>query len=781
MRVTNANALGITVLAIPFFLAASVVFTDVSGSPYSSAIGMLAERGVVQGYSDGTFRPEASINRAEFLKILVESRYADMPTPEDLQCFEDLLVRTPQWYARPVCLGRQLGIVGGYPDGTFKPEKTVNLAEALKIAMLTFRVNVDTAKPGMPWYEPYVVAARQRGILLNLLSKPDHLVTRGEMASMTAVLLTESDASSSSSMASGTAVCGNDKLETGEQCDDGNLENGDGCSQLCIVVPEPVRLAILQIETVAAGAISNVAKGKTGVPLLRFNATVDRQDAILTGVVFQAEIGSLAYAQHYTLAMDRDGDGNYETLIQADGKAQGDHLTFDTLAGIGAGVHLYEGIPVRLQVSADVSSTQGPVSLRLGFATNDTDYIRATGATDGIALAGIETDNACPSSVSVCFIRVITQPGSDITVQERGNVYATQDSLPVRSQQVLGGSISDPLLRLRFRADGEDIDLTKLNIDGGVNSIDSLLLFKVAPGASIDTRSAQPFAQATNTQCSSVSATRFCANMSLNMLRLTANQEVTIVVAAKMKDEQSGATSGQTFGLTLSAATDATHAIEARGASSMADLNQNDGNGLSTGEIFVGTGSPAPSSQLSGPMNDVVLAKISGVENALNQTAVTGIPSGKTTFGGFTLIASPHSNTFHGSNDVIINSLVIQVTAQNVQIDPASYRLYNPENPAVGLNCIASQSTGNITVTCTGVAGSLIQSRIGQGQQAKYLLEANILNTEVTPGQSVLSSELSPLGQRNQTNAVTWSDEASSLQWVDIPALRVQSTVYSKS
>ncbi|HRH93931.1 MAG TPA: S-layer homology domain-containing protein, partial [Candidatus Peribacteria bacterium] len=771
MRVTKANALGITVLAIPFFLAASVVFTDTAGSPYAPEIGMLAERGIVEGYADGTFRPDVTINRAEFLKILVESRYADMATPEDLQCFSDLLVRTPQWYARPVCLGRQLGIVGGYPDGRFRPEQTVNLAEALKIATLTFRVKVEAAKPGMPWYEPYVVAARQRGILLNLLGKPDHEVTRGEMASMTAVLLAESDASSSSSAANGTAVCGNDKLETGEQCDDGNMENGDGCSQLCIVVPEPVRLAILQVETMAAGTVGNVAKGKTGVPLLRFNATVDRQDAILTGVVFQTAVGSLTYAQHYTLSMDRDGDGNYETPIQTEGKAQGDRLTFDKLAGTGPGVHLYEGIPVRLQVSADISSTQGPVSLGLRFATDESDYIRATGAVDGIALAGIETDNACPSNVSVCFIRVTTEPNSDITVQERGNLYVTADSLPVRSQQVLGGSISDPLLRLRFRADGEDIDVKKLNIDGGVNSIDSLLLFAVAPGASIDTRSAQPFAQATNTQCASVSATRFCANMSLNMLRLAANQEMTVVVAAKMKDEQAGAASGQSFGLTLSSATDATHAVEARGVSSMADLYQNDGNGLSTGEIFVGTGSPAPSAQLGGAMNDVVLAKISGVENALNQTSVTGIPSGKTTFGGFTLIASPHNNTFHGSNDVIINALVIQVTAQNVQIDPASYRLYNPENPAVGLNCIASQATGNITVTCNGVTGSAIQSRIGQGQQAKYLLEANILNTELSPGASLLTSELSPLGQRNQTNAVTWSDEASSLQWVDIPAL----------
>ncbi len=778
MRATKASALVATLSAIPLLLAATTAFSDVAGHRYAAAISMLAEREIVQGYSDGTFRPDAVINRAEFLKILIDARYPDMATPKDLQCFEDLLVRQPQWYARPVCLGRQLGIVGGYPDGTFQPEKTVNMAEALKIAMRTFRVDVAATTKNMPWYEPYTVAARQRDILLDLLSTPDHIVTRGEMASMTAVLLEEADALSEHSSSATAAVCGNDKLETGEQCDDGNLENSDGCSQLCILVPEPVRLSILLVETEAAGTVTNVARGKTDVPLLRFNATTDRQDAIVTGVVFKPSVGSLLYAQHYKLAMDRDGDGRYETVLQAEGKAQGNRLTFDTLAG--GGIRAYEGIPVRFEVRADISSTLGTVLLGLQFATDERDYIRATGATDGIALQGIETDNSCPNDVSVCFIRVQTQPSRDITVQERGNVYVTADNTPVRSQQVLAGSISDPLLRLRFRADGEDVDVKKLNIDGGVNSIDSLLLFRIAPGASIDTRTAQPFAQATPTQCSTVSVTRFCANMSLSMLRLAANQEVIVVVAAKMKDEQAGAISGQTFGLTLSAATDGNRALEARGTSSLADLAQNDGNSLSTGEIFVGTGSPGASSQLNGPMNDVVLAKISGVENALLQSSVTGIPSGKTTFGGFTMHASPHNNTFHGSNDVLVSSMVISVTAQNVQIDPASYRLYNPENPAVGVTCSASQSTGTFAVTCSGIAGSMIQSRIGQGQQANYLLEANILNTELSPGASLLTSELSPMGQRGQTNAVTWSDEETALSWVDIAELRVQSTQYSK-
>ncbi len=776
MRSTKATALFASFAALPLLLAAATgSFGDVAGTRHEASINLLAEQGVVEGYADGTFRPDARINRAEFLKILMEARYAELETPKDLQCFSDLMVRVPQWYARPVCLARQLGIVGGYPDGTFRPGKDVNLAEALKIALLAFDVQAGQAAENEQWFEPYLRAARDRGILMDLLKTPDHVLTRGEMAAIAAGLLAPAETGSSSSASDEPPVCGNNRLEKGEQCDDGNVQNSDGCSMLCIIVPEPVRLAVLQVDAQASGTVTNVARGKTGVPLLRFNATVDRQDAFFNGAAFMPSVGSLAYAQNYVLAMDGDGDGRFETKL-ATGKAQGSRLTFEGIKDL----RLKENVTVRMEVRADVASTTGPVSLGLQFATSEPDYIRATGAVDGTPLQGIETDNACPGNVSVCFIRVNTRASTDITVQTRGNLYVTADSLPVRSQQVLGGSISDPLLRLRMRADGEDLDVKTIRIDGGAGSIDSLRLFKVAPGASIDTRTAQPFAEATNGQCPTVSSTRFCANLSLNMLRIAANQEMTVVVAAKAKDEQGGAIGGQTFALMLTAAADASHAVEARGVSSLAELNQNDGNAFAEGEVYVGTAAPGASSAVVGPLNDTVLGKILSVSNAMQQSTATGIPSGKQTIGGFVIGASAHTNTFHGSNDVIVNTMAIQVTAQNVQIDPAGYRLYNPENPAVGIACSAPADTGTFTVTCSGIAGSVIQSRIGQGQQAKYMLEAVVTNTQVSQGESRLVTELKPLGQRDQTNAIIWSDEATTLQWVDIPALGVQSTQYWK-
>lgn len=770
MRILKATALFGSLLLVSTASAASTGFSDTRDSAYAEAIQALAKQGIVQGYDDGTYRPDQLVNRAEFVKILMNTAHRDAPEPADLRCFADLEVRVPQWYARPVCLARQLGVVSGYPDGTFRAEKTINLAEALKISMHAFAVPVPTTAKGAQWYEGYLLAARERGVLLPLLRTPGHLLTRGELAAL--VFGIQQSRATDTPATQPVARCGNGTQEQGEQCDDGNTNNGDGCSQLCIVVPEPVRLAMLQIDAQATGTIRNVSRGKTDVSLLKFTATAGRQDVRFTGVKFQPSVGSLLYGQRYILAVDSDGDGRYESTV-ANGKAQNQLLVFD----ISDGIRIRQGVAVRFEVRADIVSTVGPVSLGLQFATTEPEYVHGIGAVDGIALQGIETNNACPNNVSVCFIRVNTRASSDIAVQERGSLYVVADAIPARNQQVLAGSISGPLLRLRLRADGEDIDVHTIRFDGGIASIDGLLLFAAAPGTTPNTQVAQPFARATAGQCTSVSITRFCVTLPVGVLRIRANEEVLVVVAAKMNNEQSGAVSGQSFGLTLSAATDTQAAFGARGVSSLSDLVQNDGNSVASGEIFIGTAAPAVSVAIQGVQNDTVLAKISGVTNALAADAV-GIPTGTASIGGFEIAASAHTNNFHGSNDVVLSSLTFQVDAQNVQLDPGGYRLFNPENPAVKASCSAAQATGLITVQCAGLQTSGIQHRIGQSQKATYVLEAVVTSSQITPGGSGLYVSLAPLGQRGVANAILWSDDASAFSWVDGETLRVQSTYF---
>jgi inhibitor of cysteine peptidase len=103
-------------------------FDDVSEDYlYYDAIEYLAEEGVIQGYGDGDFNPDNKINRAEFLKILF---LADEAKVTGEGCFGDV---STEWFAPYVCAAQEREIVQGYDDGNFCPQRTINFAEAAKM------------------------------------------------------------------------------------------------------------------------------------------------------------------------------------------------------------------------------------------------------------------------------------------------------------------------------------------------------------------------------------------------------------------------------------------------------------------------------------------------------------------------------------------------------------------------------------------------------------------------------------------------------------------------
>lgn len=166
---------------VPTFAA---TFGDAATSPYRTAIQHLQQQGIVEGYSDGTFKPLNSINRAEFLKIVLESRQAVSETSESQayegsNCFTDV---QNQWFAKYVCSAKQAGIVSGYPDGTFKPEQQVNFVEASKILALAYEQPVELNSPD--WYEPYARALESSQAIPTTVSTLDSPLKRGEMSEM---------------------------------------------------------------------------------------------------------------------------------------------------------------------------------------------------------------------------------------------------------------------------------------------------------------------------------------------------------------------------------------------------------------------------------------------------------------------------------------------------------------------------------------------------------------------------------------------------------------------
>jgi outer membrane protein assembly factor BamB len=157
-------------------------FPDVPSDYWAYAeIMKLVGEGVINGYPDGTFKPEFPVTRAEFSKMVLLSLGYSQEFPST-PSFPDL--DPTEWYYGYVEGAAKHGLVKGYPDGTFKPQGNITLAEILTV-IVRAKGWSEVSPPGPPpyiflhdrddsvrlitaedWYYGVVGAATQNGLLL---------------------------------------------------------------------------------------------------------------------------------------------------------------------------------------------------------------------------------------------------------------------------------------------------------------------------------------------------------------------------------------------------------------------------------------------------------------------------------------------------------------------------------------------------------------------------------------------------------------------------------------
>lgn len=174
-------------------------FTDVGANDtYYTAVKYLKDEGIIGGYADGSYKPESPINRAEFTKIIMgavaeadaiaacNDNYVEegnyMVTLFTDVTFEMVGGNEPVWYYDYVCMAKLNGVIGGYPDGSFKPAQDINFVEASKIVTeaMGYQMMTDTD----PWYMGYVMELENHNAIPTSITGFDHKITRGEMAEM---------------------------------------------------------------------------------------------------------------------------------------------------------------------------------------------------------------------------------------------------------------------------------------------------------------------------------------------------------------------------------------------------------------------------------------------------------------------------------------------------------------------------------------------------------------------------------------------------------------------
>ena len=113
-------------LAMVFSMTSVFAYTDTD----DVAVSILSELDIINGYEDGTFRPEGTVTRAELAKMIIHAMdkadVAEILKGETR--FSDISVDA--WYTGVVNVAVNNGFINGYPDGTFKPDQKVTFAEA---------------------------------------------------------------------------------------------------------------------------------------------------------------------------------------------------------------------------------------------------------------------------------------------------------------------------------------------------------------------------------------------------------------------------------------------------------------------------------------------------------------------------------------------------------------------------------------------------------------------------------------------------------------------------
>ena len=178
-------------------------FSDLlPGDDFFEAAVFLKNRGILVGFSDGTFRPKKFISRAAFAKVLTRALFSDAEIAEcpDQNSFFDVF--PSQWFSSFVCVAKRHHLISGFPDGSFRPAENISFAAAAKMIARAFSPEIST-KNISPWYAPFVRFLSEKNAIPPSITSVSQKITRGEVAEILFRLLTQNEKKKSAKWRSG--------------------------------------------------------------------------------------------------------------------------------------------------------------------------------------------------------------------------------------------------------------------------------------------------------------------------------------------------------------------------------------------------------------------------------------------------------------------------------------------------------------------------------------------------------------------------------------------------
>ncbi len=585
--------------------------------------------------------------------------------------------------------------------------------------------------------------------------------------------------------------------------------------------------ATLTLAIKSIGSSDVAVKNSKNINLLRFEARAgEAKDILLTKFIFDSGTGatSLKNGQNYTLWVDTDGDGKVDTVLEKGQTAQSNKVTFSQLTG--GGFVIPKEKTVVFETHSDISASLTNNDLLLAFSTANT-FVEAETVDRGSSLSGIRVDGSLIGGATSNDITVTTVTSLRWLLVDQGDLFVSLDTTPVRSRQLLGGTLGETILRLNFHAENEDIDVTdvQLNTSGSVApSLDRLELYKegatTAFGSATIGGCGSDKTRSVNNGQGNSPTKAFCLKMQNRSLVVPKGADLKVLVKPLIKTDVDGAVSGsgiQVYVVRDPASDNSTGsgAIRARGDQSSNTLVVNDGDASGEGEVFIGTKTAAANANVVGSRNLTILSKIATIANANPDANGSSVSAGQSNIGQFKISAASHGNSKNGLNKVLLSGVVFNINATNVGMDTALFKFYNKGNSTVTRACTAynpgnstaiqtgtTTASGSFVVFCNQLANtsvSLVNSTIDAGSDQTFVLQAQIVMPKISStststlqvsivnfdslsntafGVAATQSHFDWVDSDNSTISAGNSTSARFL-WVEYPETVVKSTSYS--
>ena len=172
-----------SLLTVPVGAANATRFSDVADNYTATAIETLRLMGVLDGYSDGTFRPNAALTRAQFCKMAVYAMDggSELGRYSTVTIFPD--VKPSFWASSYINMAAKKSIIAGFADGKFKPNQTVTAGQAVTILMRGLGYKDENM--GGVWPQGYMAEAKTCGLLKSTgITSAYSALTRGQAAKL---------------------------------------------------------------------------------------------------------------------------------------------------------------------------------------------------------------------------------------------------------------------------------------------------------------------------------------------------------------------------------------------------------------------------------------------------------------------------------------------------------------------------------------------------------------------------------------------------------------------